>query len=52
MLYFLIALIIIYITCLLHKILKNWWRNRTRDRILENLEDITEYEKQKRNREE
>ena len=38
-LYFLIALIIIYITCLLHKILKNWWRNRTRDRILENLED-------------
>ena len=52
MFYFIIALIIIYITCLLHKILKTWWRNRTRDRILENLDDITEYEKQKRNREE
>ena len=52
MLYFIIALIIIYFTCLLHKFFKTLWRNRTRDRILENLEDITEYEKQKRNREE
>lgn len=52
MIYFIIALVIIYLTCLLHKVFKIWWRNRTRDRILENLEDITEYEKQKRNREE
>lgn len=52
MIYFVLGFLLIYITLIIHKILKNFWRRRTTDRILENLEDITEYEKQKRNREE
>ena len=48
MIYITIATIIIFITAILHRIINGWRKDIREERILENLEEITEYEKQKR----
>lgn len=46
--YFVYGLIIISLFLIIHKALKKIWRRKTKDRILENIAEITDYEKEKR----